>query len=288
MQNWKIITILLVVIIFALVTVVTMVQVVRPDVTRVVFLDVGQGDGILITRGARQILIDGGANQKVLLEQLSRYMPFWDRTIDVMLATHPDSDHIGAQIGVFGAYDVPMVIATNAFKRSRAATAWHSALARERSEVVIANAATVVRLARGDDEAGILRVVFPRNEEIDVESKDDANDTSIVARLDIGGTSFLLTGDLPSSLEEQIAQNDADADILKVGHHGSRFSTAGFFLDRVTPKQAIISVGRDNSYGHPTEEVLRKLESRNIEILRTDKSGTIVYICRTDGCKLER
>ena len=288
MSNWRIITILLIVIALLGVTIVTMGQVSRADVTRVVFLNVGQGDGILITRGARQILIDGGANDKVLMEQLSRYMPFWDRTIDVMISTHPDSDHIGAQIGVFGAYHVPVVIATNAFKKSSTATAWHSALARERSEVIVANAATVVKLAQNNDEAGILRVVFPRTEELDVSGKEDANDTSVVARLDVGETSFLFTGDMSSSKESLIAQNDADVDILKVGHHGSRFSTAEFFLDAVTPSQAVISVGRDNRYGHPTQEVLRKLQNRNIDILRTDQDGVIVYICRDGKCKLAR
>lgn len=254
----------------------------RSNQTRVIFLDVGQGDGILITRGSQQILIDGGVSERVLLEKLGRYMPFWDRTLDVMIATHPDADHIAAQIGVFGMYDVPIVIVTDAFKQSRVATAWHSALTKSRAQVIDANESVIVQIEEGNDAAGIMHVLFPRGA-TNVPAIKDVNDTSIVTHLSVGDTTFLMMGDLSQKQERNITVPAVS--VLKVGHHGSKTSSSKEFIARVRPQEAIISAGRDNRYGHPTQEVLERLVAHGAKVLRTDDMGDIVYYCdKEESC----
>ena len=253
--------------------------------TRVIFLDVGQGDAILITRGTQQVLIDGGADRRVLLEKLGRYMPFWDRTVDVLIATHPDADHIAAQVGVFDAYYVGAVIATDAFKKSRVATAWHSALEKSRARVIMANESVRIHMKKDDEKAGVMRVLFPRVA-TDVPAIKDVNDTSIVTLLTVGKTTFLMMGDLSQKQERNI--NPGPVSVLKVGHHGSKTSSSEEFIARVHPHDAIVSVGVHNRYGHPAQDVLARLKKYGAHIIRTDKQGDIVYMCffeKNDVCE---
>lgn len=250
----------------------------RTDTTRVTFLDVGQGDAILVTRGAHQVLIDGGADGRLLLERLAAQMPFWDRTIDVVVATHPDTDHIGAQIDVFGTYRVPVVVATASFGTSPAATVWHGALEASRARVLMADAGVVVRMAQGDEGAGVLRVLYPRTAADVAAAGDDTNAASVVLRLDTAGGSFLLTGDLPEERENLVATDPVT--VLKVGHHGSKYSTGTALLARIRPRDAVVSVGASNRYGHPAPETLDRLAAAGATILRTDQDGTVTYVCR--------
>ncbi len=257
----------------------------RDNQTHVIFLDVGQGDGILITRGSWQVLIDGGASGRVLLEKLGRYMPFWDRRIDVVIATHPDADHIAAQIDVFARYDVGAVITTLAFKKSRIATAWHSALIRSRAPTFLANEKIAIHMKEGDDRSGVLRVLFPRTA-TNVRAIKDVNDTSIVTYLTVGQTTFLMMGDLSQKQEANIAT--VPVSVLKAGHHGSKTSSGESFIARMKPQEAIISVGAKNRYGHPAQEVLARLRRHGAYIRRTDKSGDIIYDChftKEDSCR---
>ncbi len=249
------------------------------DTVRVVFLDVGQGDAILITQGARQILIDGGADGQRLLEALARYMPVWDRVVDVVIATHPDADHIGAQVAVLRTLRVGTVISTNAFKTSRVATAWHSALTQSRAEVVMADQYVSVDMVQGAPEYGQLRVLFPRRE-TQVRNIRNVNDTSIVTEYTIGQTVFWFTGDLSTAQERNLPARDIT--VLKVGHHGSDTSTSVALLERTHPKEAVISVGRNNRYGHPHEAVINRLTQYGITTVRTDERGDIIYTCRAD------
>ncbi len=260
---------------------------VRKPITRVVFLDVGQGDAVLITRGTRQILIDGGADERRLLEHLSRFVPFWDRTIDVLIATHPDADHIGAQVSVLRRYRVPIVIAADWKQTSTLIERWRQALSSSETQVVRPDKGVSLELTAGDPAAGLLEILYPRTSE-DVYESPDTNSAGVVARFKVGEASFLLTADLPSDREKLISTGKVD--VLKVAHHGSRFSTADFFLEAVKPSLAVISVGRKNSYGHPAPEVLERLRRRDIEILRTDEEGTIIFECLSEGnsCVLKR
>ena len=250
---------------------------------KVVFLDVGQGDAILIESGSNQIVIDGGRDENVLLERLGEFMPFWDRTIEAVIITHPDSDHFGGIIGALKNYQVKSVIKTNAESHSQLWKKLKNIIGERNIQQVVAKSG--------------LEIVFPNSAKIltlfpfgDVPKyPKNTNETSIVARLKYGKNSFLFTGDLPSNKEEELlkAGINVQSDVLKIGHHGSKFSTSDNFLKAVNPEDAIISVGK-NRYGHPTEEVLKKLKRRLIRIWRTDQDGNIVYQCQAinQDCKV--
>lgn len=234
------------------------------------FLDVGQGDAILLSQGSLQVLIDGGKDPKRLTELLGMYMPFWDKTIDAVVATHPDEDHIGGLVGLSNRYYVGKFLQTNSKSDTQVFSRYNA----------IAQAFAVETFAP-------LSVIFPNGARLETvypemtinpEQKIDSNETSIVMQLRYGDHSFLFTGDLPDTKENEILIGDTD--VLKVGHHGSKNSTSDSFLDTITPEYAIISVGSKNRYGHPTSEVLERLQMRNISVLRTDEEGTIMFTCR--------
>ncbi len=240
----------------------------------VVFLDVGQGDAILVTSpSGRQILIDAGVNQRIL-RALGKEMSFFDRGIDVVLATHPDADHIGGFPAVFERFDIERVVRTEAVSE----TSIYEAFVSGSSE------AEVVYLSRGsviDLGAGVyVQVLFPLEGMVA-----GGNDGSIVAKVIYGDTSFLLTGDAGIGVEEYVIQEEGDllaSDVLKAGHHGSRTSTSEEFVSVVSPEVSIISAGEDNYYGHPHEEVLERLSV----YLETSKEGNITFV--SDGERLWR
>ena len=247
----------------------------------VAFLNIGQGDSIFIeSPSGEQMLVDGGPGSAVLT-RLGEVMPFFDHTIDVVLATHPDSDHISGLIDVLKRYQVNYVIMTEA----TSSTATFKAL----SEAVIASGATVIHPRRGmiiDLGAGAdFRVLFPDRSMADVA---DNNSGSIVGRVEYGGESFLLTGDAPSALEHYLVSlgvTDLKSDVLKVGHHGSKNSSSAEFVSAVAPTYAAISVGVKNRYGHPTKEAMDNISAVGAKILRTDELGTIIF--KTDGESLD-
>lgn len=248
--------------------------------TRVIFLSVGEGDAILVTRGSNQVLIDGGRDGKVLLGRIGRHIPFWDRTIETVIVTHPDADHYAGLTELFRAYNVGTVLTTGAestsdtYKMFRAALDAHPATQRE----TIA-AGTKITLP---DDAGQFDVLFPST--VLPQENAENNTGSIVTRLTVFGTKFLFTGDLPT--EETFLPNDESvrADVLKVAHHGSKYSSDDVFLDLVAPREAVVSVGT-NRYGHPAPETLARLAAHHIAVWRTDQSGDREYVCREGaGC----
>ncbi|MCX6766241.1 MAG: ComEC/Rec2 family competence protein [Candidatus Moranbacteria bacterium] len=247
---------------------------------QVVFLDVGQGDSILIQKGTRQILIDGGPSGKTELAKLGKYLPYFDREIELVIATHPDRDHIGGLIDVAKNYKIGKVIATGAEKDTAVFKEWKDIREYDRIETLVA--------LRGDEvdfDGTKMRIIFPEGP-VDA-AAGDANNQSIVARFDYGDNSFLFTGDIESPAEKEILASgeNIDVDFLKVAHHGSKYSSSNEFLDATSPTDAIISVGANNSYGHPTKETLEKLSSRNINILRTDEKGDIIFECKAQNEK---
>jgi competence protein ComEC len=243
---------------------------------RVIFLDVGQGDAILISQGSYQILVDGGRDGKLLLGKLGKFIPFWDRNIEVVLATHPDQDHIAGLIDVLKTYQVEKIIKTNAGSTSQTFKALKEAISAEKSEVIEAKQGTDIKFSDNAE----LKIIYPFSSVID-ESGNQSNENSIVAKIKYGENSFFLTGDLPKTKEEEIISSGSDisAKVLKVAHHGSKYSTGSDFLEKVNPQDAVISVGKDNAYGHPNEETLNLLKDKNINILRTDERGDIIYNC---------
>lgn len=242
----------------------------------VAFLNVGQGDSILIdTPNNQQILIDGGPNRQVLAE-ISKVMPFYDRSIDVVIATHPDSDHIGGLPEVLERYDVDFFIEPGAESTN--------AVSKELEKIVEEKKIKKVLARRGmklviSDNAYLL-ILFPDR---DV-SRMDTNDASIVAKLVYGNTSFLFTGDSPQKIEKYLISIDSeglDVDVLKAGHHGSKTSSSESFIGYTSPDYAIISAGKNNRYGHPHQEAIDILEKFGVKILRTDLLGSIIL--KSDG-----
>lgn len=243
------------------------------------FFDVGQGDSALIqTRSGVQVLVDGGANASVLRE-LSSVMDFNDRTLDMVIGTHPDKDHIGGLIDVLKQYEVGTILTTENKGESDTAELYETLKAAEGAEIVYARRGQEFAL----DASTTLRVLFPETNPEKLES----NTSSIVFQLVDGGTTFMFTGDSPKSIEEYLVLSEGEhlqSDVLKVGHHGSRTSTSELFLDEVQPEIAIISAGKDNSYGHPHVEVTDALFNARVEMLETAKEGTITLL--SDGEKV--
>lgn len=256
----------------------------KPDSLRVDFLDVGQGDSIFInTPDSHQILIDGGPSS-VVLEKLSGRMSFSDRTIDLVVLTHPDRDHVQGLIEVMERYKVEYILWTGAIKDSPEYSKWIESLEKEKKEgskVVIANCDKSIRL--GDVLIEIISPVDDLNGKVIGKT---SNDSSIVSRFSFYNTSFLFAGDLSSNGEKKILNSNLDSDVLKIGHHGSKYSTSDIFLERVSPEYAVISVGKDNSYGHPALEVLQRLKNFGIDILRTDTNGDIQMVSDGNNIKI--
>lgn len=252
---------------------------------RVVFFDVGQGDSIFIESPTGvQVLVDAGAGSSVL-RSLGREMGFFDRTIDMVIATHPDKDHIGGFPDVFERYEVETVLMTENENDTGPAEAFLRAVEREMYNKVGVSGNTDARLVtaragqRFDLGGGAtLEILFPDRDA----TKFETNTASVVARVAFGDTSVLLTGDAPKAIEEYLVEVDAQdginnlkSTILKVGHHGSRTSTSERFLKWVDPEYAIISAGKDNRYGHPHESVTSALRNKDIQIYETAKEGNI-------------
>lgn len=247
----------------------------------VAFLDVGQGDAIFIeTPDDVQVLIDGGANNSVL-RVLAEEMAIGDRDLDVVLATHPDKDHIGGLVDVLQRYDVANIIKTNNESETSTGEAFALALENENAEIYFAKAGQ--QLALGASTS--ILILSPSGDVRDLES----NTSSIVAQLRYGGIEFMLTGDAPISIEEYLSRTfgkDLESEVLKLGHHGSRTSSGEIFLDTIKPEYGVVSAGKDNTYGHPHSEVVENLKKRDINMLNTADSGTIVF--KSDGKKVWR
>ncbi|GBE16897.1 comEC family competence protein [bacterium BMS3Abin15] len=238
---------------------------------KVIFLDIGQGDAILISQGKNQILIDGGRDGKILLEKLGEKIPFWDRQIEIVIATHPDQDHIGGLINVLQSYKVNSILETKAESTSQTYKAWKEAVSKEDAENIEAKKNLSIKFSND----AIANILFPADS-IDTNSKSN-NEHSVVLKLDFGENSFLFTGDLPGNREKSLAVGEID--FLKVAHHGSKYSTSEEFLNKVNPNEAIISAGKNNRYGHPNQDVIKRLMERKIKIWRTDEMGDITYKC---------
>ncbi|MSU60299.1 MAG: MBL fold metallo-hydrolase [Candidatus Staskawiczbacteria bacterium] len=248
---------------------------------KVSVLDVGQGDSIFIkTPAMHQILIDGGPGPKVL-GKLQEAMPFWDRSLDMIVLTHPDADHLAGLLYVLEKYQVVYVMWTGVVRDGQLYQRWLEVLAkaeRKGTKIIVANPSQQII-----SDTVLMTTVNPREDVGGQYFKDSSNELGIVSRLDFGKNSFLFTADIGAPTEKALIENgvDLNVDVLKVGHHGSRFSTSEEFLEVVSPELAVISVGKDNTYGHPTAEVLQRLGKFGINALRTDQYGDIEIL--SDG-----
>lgn len=237
----------------------------------VLFLDVGDGDATFIqTPSGKQVLVDGGPSGTALLSQFGRHMPFWDRTLDVMVLTHPSDEHITGLIPVLERYQVGAVVYREIGFESETYKRW--------LDLLEAEGATVYQ-----GEAG-LRLTLDQGVEMDVlqpgpELWEESKDNSLVVRLVYGQVAVLLTGDIGAQVERQLAADEGiglASTVLEAAHHGSCDSTTQEFLDAAAPQVAVISVGVENRFGYPCEEVLERLAG--VEVYRTDEQGAIEFI----------
>lgn len=243
----------------------------------VTFFDVGQGDSIFMEApNGNQVLIDGGPGDRIL-SKLGRVMPFWDRSIDLLILTHPHADHLDGTLEVLKRYDIGMVIESGVNHTIPEYEEWRKLLQEKRVEVIIAAAGQRVNLSR----LSHLDILTPFNGFLGASPK-NVHDAMIISKLRYGSTTALLMGDAEKSLEYQLIFSGVDlkSDILKVGHHGSKTSTMEEFLKAVSPQIAVISVGRKNRYGHPYQEVLDRLRSFGTTVFRTDQDGDIKFVSR--------
>lgn len=245
----------------------------------VTFLNVGQGDGIFIeTPEGVQILIDGGPDAAVLRE-LGKVMSVWDRSIDVVVGTHPDKDHVGGLVDVLKRYKVSQVLRVDNRSDTAASKAFDRGVDGEGAAVAYVTPGQVWTFGASTT----LTILSPLGDERQWES----NAASIVAQLRFGDVEFMLTGDAPTGIENYLVSRYGDAlesDVLKLGHHGSRTSSGEDFLAAVRPQYAVVSAGLDNSYGHPHSEVLERVAVVGSTILSTAEDGAVTF--KTDGARV--
>ena len=245
---------------------------------KVTFFDVGQGDAIFIeTPQGHQILIDGGPVRQLAAEKVGKTLPFWDKSLDLVILTHPDSDHITGLVGVLERYEVENILWTGVEVDTNIFAAWEQALEKYSNGLYLARAGQ--KIFWGKDPNAFMEILYPESQTVN-EKKSGfggaTNDTSIVSKLVFGSHSLLFTGDITKAVEQKLVSQGVNlrADVLKVPHHGSKYSSSEAFLAAVLPSTAVIQVGSKNSYGHPTQEVLSRLG--NISVLRTDEKSDIV------------
>lgn len=229
------------------------------------------------TPTGNQVLIDGGPDASVI-EKLSEIMPFYDRTIDLAVLTHPHADHLTGLIEVIKRYDVANILETEIIFNSPELDEWRNLVKQEGAEEIDSVAGKTIDIGGG----AVLSVIYPFNLPGEV-SAADLNDSSVVMILSYGDSKILFEGDAELYTESRLAMAGVNlsADILKAGHHGSAKSSSALFLEAVKPQVAVIEVGAKNRYGHPSQEVLSRMSENGIKYYRTDIDGDIKII--SDG-----
>lgn len=239
------------------------------------YIDVGQGDATLIHKGNFSMLIDAGKNERgtTVVEYLKNQ---GIKKLDLLVGTHPDSDHIGGLDDVLQEISVDTVYLPRATKETRTWREVERALRQTGKEAQMPEIGKEYRF----DENVMIRFLGPQRKYA------EANDNSLVVQLAYGKTRFLFMGDAEEQAEKDILERnfDLECDVLKVGHHGSYTATSDAFLKGANPAYAVISAGKDNSYGHPHAEVLSRLEDEDVQIYRTDTMGSIQAV--SDGSQV--
>ncbi|OGZ32902.1 MAG: hypothetical protein A2V69_03355 [Candidatus Portnoybacteria bacterium RBG_13_40_8] len=248
---------------------------------RIEFFDVGQGDAeLIITPDKKQILIDGGPDLSIL-EKLGKSMPFYDRYIDLVILTHPEADHLNGLIEVLRRYRVGAIITNGVIRDTEQYKQWVEIIKEKNIPIYITQ-------ANGEIDFGLpagglkFKILYPF-ESLIGQKNSDSNNTSIVGQLIYNNFEVLFTGDIEKSAENKLLAADInlESDILKISHHGSKTSSGEEFLKAVNALMAVIEVGKDNTYGHPHQEVLDRLA--NLQIFQTGRDGDIEIL--SDGNK---
>ncbi|MFA6608497.1 MAG: MBL fold metallo-hydrolase [Candidatus Paceibacterota bacterium] len=271
--------IILVVILFfiSIVCIVEIFTLIIPQKLRVSFLDIGQGDAIFIqTPSGKSMLIDGGPNN-LIREKLASEISFFNHDIDVMLVTHPDSDHVTGLIPVLEKYNVKKIVVSPAEGHTKVFDDLSVHIENENADVYVAHKGDVIDFHDGV----VVKILWPKINYLP--KKNDTNDASVSVEIIYGNETFLLTGDLPSTREGELVANGLDKNITvyKASHHGSKYSSGEQLLTYIRPEYAVISAGKNNRYGHPNVETIDRLHRYAQEIISTIDRGTISFV--TDG-----
>jgi competence protein ComEC len=258
----------------------------EPDL-KLVFCDVGQGDATLIIWKDRQILVDGGPNNRVL-DCLGRHLPFWDRKIELVIASHAEADHITGLIGVAERYDIGEFLAINEVNDTAEYRALLAALNRRniKSKELVRGALVAVGPITmrwlWPEESGSEPLAWVGSGQV-LGARTSLNEESQVILMIFGNFDWLMTGDIDVKVENAlVADGLPEVELLKIAHHGSKYSSGEAFLKAISPELAVIEVGK-NSYGHPTQETLDRLRVIGAKIERTDQGGDLVVV--SDGVK---
>lgn len=238
------------------------------------FFDVGQGDSeMIVMQGNAKILIDGGPDNGKAMQQIDSVVPWHDRYIDVVMISHAELDHFGGLLDVLERYAVGVIVYNGNGNDSESF--------KELATIIKAKKIPVIVLGERDSiryRGNTIEILSANSSS----KKSDKNESAIVAKFIGEGTSVLFTGDIGKSTEQWLMQNkNIQADVLKIPHHGSKFSATLEFLKEVRPKIAIIEVGK-NSYGHPTKEALDRIKQTGAQLFRTDTNGMVKLVI-TDG-----
>lgn len=250
----------------------------KDGLLKIHFFDIGQGDAIFVeTPSGRQILVDGGPDNKVL-SKLGEMMPFYDKDIDVVIVSHPHADHVVGLIDVLERYEIKNIIEAKESYSSSELRAWQEAVKTERTNNIEAIAGKVIDL--GD---GVTLTILHPFESVVGDNPKNPHDDVVVMMLKYKDLEVMLTGDMEDEVERHLimAGENLNSDVLKVGHHGSKTSTSEEFLSAVSPEVAVIQVGAKNRYGHPSPEILERLKNYDIKYYRNDLDGDIKLV--SDG-----
>jgi competence protein ComEC len=237
------------------------------EYSHLVMCDVGQGDAILITQGFKQMLIDTGVGEEKISHCLDQNMPFWDRNLEYLVITHDDKDHSGAREYIEDSFFVEKII--------------DGEFIQQNPDFVTANLADQRKKFSMSDNIW-FQILWPTKNDLEKYPITE-NESSVTLLLHLGEVQVLLTGDINQEVEQALLERGliTDIDILKVAHHGSKSSSSLSFLKEAEPEECLISLGENNSYGHPHNQVLDNLTHIECEVSRTDQSGSIELL--SDG-----
>ncbi len=243
----------------------------------IIACDVGQGDVILLSKNTTQILIDSGPDRQVL-DCLGKYMPFWDRDLELFILTHTDKDHSGGLADVFKSYNVKNIL-TNDFKKE----VFSSDYTRVLENVVGGSGAVIIYpYDLPNIRVGMiyLDIVHPNKDY----SSNKTNNYSIVINLKYQNFKAIFTGDIETGVSDDLSENKkiGQVNYIKIPHHGSKNGLSEKLLNKLMPEIAVISAGKNNRYGHPHKEIIQMLNAKKVKILRTDQMGDVVYKVKTD------
>jgi len=253
----------------------------KNGVGAVYFLNVGQGDSELVVfPSGVKLLIDGGPPNGKVEQEISRIIGSFDRYIDLVLLSHPQTDHFGGLVRLFQDYRVGAFLTNGDVSRDDAYTSLMDNLKKQDSKEIVVSTGDIIR-----QSDVFFRVLSPTAIDKKNIKKEDPNDRAIIGKLSMDGGDVLFTGDIGKNVENIVSSLFGKIDVLKVAHHGSKNSSGESFISIVQPKIAVIEVGK-NSYGHPSSEVIQRLLREGASIFRTDIDGTIKIIFENGSARV--